>query len=512
MQVDELKTEGLTREYRVSVSKDELDSRIDRILGDFRARVPMKGFRPGKAPLSLLRKLHGDAALGQAVEETVRESTDTLFAERKIRPALRPEVEVGEVERGSGFDFTVKAEILPEIDISEFRAPELERLVGKPSDEDVTDAVRRLAERSKSFEAAPAKTAAKDGDAVLIDFVGSIDGTPFEGGKGEQVQLEIGSGQFIPGFEEQLVGAKAGDERKVELTFPENYGRADLDGREAVFEVKVHEVRHAKTPTIDDDFAKGFGLDSLDALKDTIRGQLEEEGRALSRANLKRKLLDALAAAHDFPVPGTMVDLEYKDIWRQIKMDAIQSGEATEAELADKDEPDSEDERKDFRNIAERRVRLGLLLSEIGLANKIEIGRDELARRVVEEARRYPGQEKQVYEFYTKNEQAMAQLRAPLYEDKVVDFIIEMAAPAEREVPLAELRRIVEEADREEEEVSSAPAKKPAAKKPAAKKPAAKKAPAKAASTKKTGAEKPAAAKKPAAGKAAAKKAPAKGD
>ncbi len=470
MQIEEVKNEGLKREFRVSVDKDELDRRVQLILMDFRDKVQMKGFRPGKAPLSLLRKLHGEAAIGQAVEDSVRENTDKLFRDRKLRPATRPDVEVGEVDEDKGFDFTVKAEVLPEIDVAAFKAPALERLVARPSDADVEEALARLAAQSRRFEDAPASYRAKTGDVVRIDFEGRIDGTPFEGGTGEDVELEIGSGQFIPGFEDQLVGVKSGDERKVTVTFPENYGRADLAGKGAVFTVTVKAIRVPQEAVVDDELAKGFGLESLDALKDLLRQQLEQEAAQLSRARLKRRLLDALAEAYDFPVPETMVDLEYRDIWEQIKRDAIQSGEASEADLAEKEEPDSEEERREFRAIAERRVRLGLLLSEIGLANNIEISRDELMRKVVEEARRFPGQEQQVYEFYTKNEQAMAQLRAPLYEDKVVDYILEMAEVSEREVSLADLRKAVEEEDEKEAAEAEAEPKKAKAKtKPKAK-------------------------------------------
>ena len=470
MQIEEVKNEGLKREFKVSVDKEELDRRVQLILMDFRDKVRMKGFRPGKAPLSLLKKLHGTAAIGQAVEDSVRENTDKLFRDRKLRPATRPEIEVGEVDEGKGFDFTVRAEILPEIDVAAFKAPALERLVARPSDADVEEALARLAAQSRRFTEAPANYRAKTGDVVRIDFEGSIDGSPFEGGTGEDVELEIGSGQFIPGFEDQLVGVKSGQERSVSVTFPQDYGRGDLAGKEALFAVTVKEVRIPQEAAIDDELAKGFGLESLDALKDVLRQQLEQEAAQLSRARLKRGLLDALAGTYDFPVPETMVDLEYRDIWEQIKRDAIQSGEAPEADLAGKEEPDSEEDRKEFRAIAERRVRLGLLLSELGLANNIEISRDELMRKVVEEARRFPGQEQQVYEFYTKNEQALAQLRAPLYEDKVVDFILEMAEVSEREVSLADLRKVVEDEDEETVEAEAKPKKtkaKPKAKKSA---------------------------------------------
>ncbi len=515
MQIDELKNDGLKREFKVTVEKDDLDRRIQLILMDLRDKVRMKGFRPGKAPLALLKSLHGESARGQAIEESIRESVDSLFRDRKIRPAMQPKIDVGDVEGDGGFDFTVEAEILPEVDTAGFRAPALERLVAKPSDEDVDEALERLVAQSKVYEAVAKGAKAKTGDAVVVDFVGSVDGEEFAGGKGEDVQLELGSGQFIPGFEDQLVGATAGQEKTVSVTFPEKYGREDLNGKDATFKVSVKEVKSPVERKIDDEMAKSFGLEDLDQLKDAIRTQLANEAKDLSRAKVKRTLLDSLADTYDFEVPVGMVEMEYRDIWEQIKRDAVMSGEATEAELAEHEEPESEEDRVEYRSIAERRVRLGLLLSELGLANNVEISRDELMQKVADEARRYPGQEREVFEFYTKNEQAMAQLRAPLYEDKVVDFILEMAEINDTEVSLEKLRQAVTE----EDEADASSDKKAASSKPGAKKKtsAAKKKTAKA-DEKAPAAKKKAPAKKTVeksedkkpAKKAAAKKAPAK--
>lgn len=499
MQIDELKNEGLSRQYKITVDKEELDRRTSAILEDLRDKVRMKGFRPGKTPIALIRKIHGEAVFGQAVEDSVREGADSLFKEKKLRPALQPKIEVGKADAAAGVEFTVSAEILPDVDVDGFRAPKLERLVAKPSDADIDVAIERLVGQMKSFEAAPKSYKAKTGDAVVIDFTGSIDGVEFEGGKGEDFQLELGSGQFIAGFEEQLVGAKAEDTPTVTVTFPDNYGREDLSGKEARFAVTVKDVKKPADARADDAMAKNFGLESLADLKDAINRQLEGEAAQLSRARIKRKLLDALADVYDFEVPAGMVDLEYRDIWNQIRTDAVRSGEATEEELKDQDEPADEADRAEYRQIAERRVRLGLLLSELGLANKIEIGRDELMRRVAEEARRYPGQERQVFDFYTKNEQAMAQLRAPLYEDKVVDFILEQAEISETAISLEDLRRAVAEEE-------DAEAEKTVEKKPAKKTKAANAKASEAESDEKT-AEKPAAKKKAAAKKPAAKKA-----
>lgn len=458
MQIDELKTEGLTREYKVTLGKDEIDRRIDAILADVRGKVRMKGFRPGKAPMSLLRRLHGEAARSQAIEESVRESTDKLFQDKGERPATQPQIELGELAEDAGVDFTVSAEILPEIDVADFKPPKLERMTATAGEAEVEEALKRLADQSKSFEPAAKTAKAKEGDAVVIDFTGRVDGEEFEGGTGEDVEIELGAGRFIEGFEDQLVGAKAGDAREVKVTFPDAYARADLAGKDAVFDVTVKEVKRPKPVEVDDDLAKNFGMDDLAALRDVIREQVQNECNQLSRAQVKRQLLDKLHEAYDFVVPERMVDMEYRNIWEQIKRDAIMNGEAKEEDIADLEEPESEDERKEFRDIAERRVRLGLLLSEIGMANKIELSQDDVMRKAVEEARKYPGQEQQVFEFLTKNEQGQAQLRAPLYEEKVVDFVIEMAEVDEQEIDLEALRKIVQDAE-EEEDPSSDPGK-----------------------------------------------------
>jgi len=472
MEIEELTKDGLKRSYKVSIDETDIDRRVQLILMDVRDKVNLKGFRPGKAPLSLLKKLHGEAARSQAIEEAVRESTDKVFRDRKERPAFQPEIEVGETEAGDGVDFTVTTEILPEIDTGGFKPPKLERKVAEPAKGDIDAALERLAEQSKSFETAARTRKAKSGDAAVIDFAGTADGESFEGGSGEDVQVELGAGRFVDEIETALVGAKAGDTKQVEVTFPEG-AREELAGKTAQFDVTVKEVKTPKIPAVDDELAKTFGLEDLDALRAAIREQLEGEAKQLSRQQVKRNLLDKLAETYDFEVPERMVDAEYQDIWRQIKQDMIQAGEASEADLADKDEPDSEEERKDFRNIAERRVRLGLLLSEIGMANNVELSRQEVTQRAAEEARKYSGQEQQVFEFLTQNEQAMAQLRAPIYEDKVVDFVLEMAEVEEKAVSLEELRRVVMEEEEQEPTSSGEQASKSGGqakkKKPAAK-------------------------------------------
>ncbi len=510
MQSEELLSEGLKREYKVVVEASELDDRLEKVLIEFRSSASIKGFRPGKAPLSLLKRMHGDRAMGQVLQEAVNESTEKLFADKDMRPATRPDVSVGDYEDGKDLSFTVSLEILPTIDVSSFKAPKMERWIAEVADKDIDVALKDMASNQKTFTKAAKTTKAKIDHAVLIDFEGSVGGVPFDGGKADEFELVLGSGQFIPGFEEQLIGVKADDELDVTVTFPEDYQSEDLSGKEAVFKVKVHEVRKASEAKVNDELAKNFGLEDLAGLKDTVKTQLETANSGLTRAKLKRSLLDALADEYSFDVPASMVDMEFNAIWQQIKRDAIQAGEVTEEEVADQAGPSDEDEAAEFRSIAERRVRLGLLLSELGVVNNVQVSEEEVNRKIFEEARRFPGQEQQVFEYFQNNDQAKAQLRAPVFEEKVVDFILEMADLTDKTVSRDMLEKAVQELD-EEEEVKpkkkvakkaapkkttkkAAPkkieAKKAPAKKPAAKKPAAKKAPAKKAAPKKAAAKK----------------------
>lgn len=506
MQIEELQVEGLKHEYKVIVPAKDLDARLDAILTEFRATANIKGFRPGKAPLSLLRRMHGERAQGQLLQETMQETSAKLFEEKNLKPALRPEVDMeGDFETGKDLEYTLTVEVLPEISVDGFKAPALERWVAEIDDAAVDGFVERIASQQKSFKKAAKTAKANEGDAVLINYVGRVDGEEFDGGAGEDFQLELGSGMFIPGFEEQLVGTKAGDNKVVEVTFPEPYQAEHLAGKAAEFTVDVLEVRKPSEAKIDDDLAKNMGFDDLAGLRDSVKGQLEADNNGLTRAHLKRGLLDALADEYSFEVPQGMVDLEFAQIWEQIKRDAIQSGEAKVEDFDGMDAPADKEEADEFRAIAERRVRLGLLLSEIGVANSVEVTQEEVNRRVIEEARRFPGQEAQVFEYFQNNEEARAQLRAPIFEEKVVDFVIEQADLTDKTVSRDELEAAVRALDEEE----ANPAKSKEKKKPAAKKTAAKKAPAKKAPAKKA-APKKAAAKKAPAKKPAAKKAPAK--
>ena len=528
MQVEELLNEGLKREFKIKVDASDIEARLDEQLAELSQRIRMPGFRPGKAPRSLLKKLHGQNLMGQVLEETIQSTSQKALEERELRPAMQPKVDIKDYDDGKDLEYTLEVEVIPAIDAPDFSKLKLERLVAQVEDNQIDEFVERLASQQKNFEAAAKTYKAKEGDAVVIDFLGKKDGEPFEGGAAEDYQLELGSGAFIPGFEDQLTGVKAGDEKVVSVTFPENYGSSDLAGQDVTFDVTVKEVRKPADVKIDDEFAKNLGLEDLAALRKAISDQIEQEHSSLSRARLKRSLLDALAEEHKFEVPQGMVDMEFEQIWNQVMQDLrhqafhdehgdTDTHDHNPEEMPEIEEP-GEDIKDEYRGIADRRVRLGLLLSEVGQKNNVSVGQEELTRMLQQEARRYPGQEQMVYEFYQKNPQAMAQLRAPLYEDKVVDFILELAEVKDKKVSIDDLRKAVEEDD-ELPEIKPTVQKKAAPKKAAPKKTASQKEATKKEPTKKEVEEKPAAkkpaakktaAKKPAAKKPAAKKAPAK--
>lgn len=527
MQIKEITNDGLTRAYQVTIPAADIAARIDAEVKKIAPQVKMPGFRPGKVPANLVKKMHGDQLHSQTVNDTIRESVDSLMQEKKLRPAMQPKIELEDgYEEGKDAQLSVSLEILPEVEAPEVDGLKLEKLTVPVSDAQVDEAIKNIADQQKAYKDAPKTKKAADGDQLIIDFVGSIDGVEFEGGKAEGAALVIGSGQFIPGFEEQLTGAKTGDEKTITVTFPEDYQAEQLKGKEAQFAITVQQVKVETEGKIDEEFATSLGLESLDKLKELLRGQLEQETNGLTRTQMKRQLLDTLASGHDFAVPQGMVDAEFDQIWSQL-----------EQEAAKEEDPESamkeiESERDDYRGIAERRVRLGLLLSEIGQKNGVEVTQQEMGMLTQQAAQQYRDEDRERFLQFIANEpMAAAQLRAPLYEDKVVDFLFEKADVTEREVTREELEAAIEaEEAADAKPAKKAPAKKAAAKKAPAKKPAAKKAPAKKAAAeakpaaaKKAPAKKaapkaaaakapakPAAAKKPAAKKPAAKKAPAK--
>lgn len=435
MQVTQLGAEGLKRDYKIVVDSGNIEDKLNERLRTLGRNVRMRGFRPGKVPLSLLKKLHGKSLMGEVLEETVSETSQKLLNQEDIRAAMQPRIENVKFEEGNSLEFTLSVEILPQFEIGDFGGISLERLVTSVSDDDIEEFLARVARQQKRFTAAPAENhEARPGDAVLINFVGRTDGRLFEGGSGTDYLLELGSGLFIPGFEEQLEGAKAGDKINVSVRFPEEYSSEELAGKDAEFEVDIKEVQIAEEAEINDELATRLGLDDLEALKKVATEQIGAEHGRLSRLKLKRALLDALAERYDFDVPPGMLDLEFEMIWSEFLRDLDRQG----VDFTSLGKPEAEI-KEEYRAIAERRVRLGLLLSEIGRQNNIDIRQDELTRVIAEEARRNPGNEKKVFDYYKENPEALSRLRAPLLEDKVVNFILEMVKVADREVSREEL-------------------------------------------------------------------------
>ena len=498
MQIVETTNEGLKRGYTVTIPAKDIEARIDAEVKKVAPQVRMPGFRPGKVPANLIKKMHGEALHSDAFNASVRESVDQLMREKKLRPALQPKVDLGKgYEQGKDAKLSVELEVLPDIAVPQIDGLKLEKLTVPVTDAQVDEQVARLAENQKSYTDAPKTRKAAAGDQLIIDFVGRVDGTEFEGGKAEGAALTIGSGQFIPGFEEQLTGVKTGDKKTITVTFPSDYPATHLAGKDAEFDVTVQAVKVEGETKPDDAFAKSLGLESLDKLKELLRGQLEQETAGLTRTQMKRQLLDKLAAEHDFDVPPAMVEAEFEQIWQQLQAEAAKEADPAAAMK------EIEAEKDDYKRIAERRVRLGLLLSEIGQANGVEITNQEMQMLLQQAAQQYRPEDRERFVEYVRNEpMAQAQLRAPLYEDKVVDFLFDKAEISERQVTREELEAAIE-AEEATDEIEPGKAKKASAKKPAAKK--ADKAPAKPADKPASGkAEKPASSK---AEKAPAKKA-----
>ncbi|MES2700494.1 MAG: trigger factor [Pseudomonadota bacterium] len=507
MQIVETSNEGLKRAYTLTIPAKDIEARIDSEVKKIAPTIKMPGFRPGKVPANLIRKMHGEALHNDALNTALRESVEGLIRDKALRPALQPRVDMAEgYEQGQDASLTVEVEILPDITAPSIDGLKLERLTVPVTDAALDEALARIAEGQKSYNDAPKTKKATDGDQLIIDFVGSVDGVEFEGGKAENTPLVLGSGQFIPGFEEQLTGVKTGEEKTINVTFPADYPAAHLAGKEAQFAITVQAVKVEGETVLDDEFAKNLGLESFDRLKDVVKIQLEQETAGLTRTQMKRQLLDTLAADHDFAVPPTMVEAEFAQIWQQLQAEAARE-EDPAAALAE-----IEADKADYQRIAERRVRLGLLLSEIGQANNVDITQQEMSMLITQAAQQYRAEDRQRFVDYVRQDaMAQAQLRAPLYEDKVVDFLFDKAEVTEREVTREELEAAIEAEETPVAETK--PAKKAAAKKAPAKKAEADEAPAaeeakptKKAAAKKPAADKPAAEKKPAAKKAPAKK------
>ncbi|MAK59406.1 MAG: trigger factor [Ponticaulis sp.] len=439
MEVTETKSEGLSRAFSVRIPATALSEKLDTKIAEILPQMKLKGFRPGKVPASHVKRMYGKSIMGDIIQEVVTSTSQEALDERELRPAQQPDIKVDcDIEKVAAGDedlaYSMEVEIMPVFETHDVSELELERPVAEVSDEQVSEAISRLAENNKKYEPRKKGSKAKDGDAVVLDFVGKIDDVAFEGGSAESQTIVIGEGRFIPGFEEQLVGVKEDDETEINVTFPEDYPSEDLKGKDAVFEIKVHEVRAPETPEVDDDFAKNFGLDDLEALKNVIREQIESEHTSLSRNKVKRVLLDRLDEQYSFELPAGMVDAEFNQIWTQFER------EKEAGRLDDDDKDKSDDELKEeYRKIAERRVRLGLVLAELGQKAEVQVTEEEVARALNQEASRYPGQERQIIEFYQKTPGALAQIRAPIYEEKVVDYILERATVTDKTVTREEL-------------------------------------------------------------------------
>ena len=504
MQIVETTNEGLKRAYSVKIAAKDIAARIDGEVAKIAPQVKMPGFRPGKVPANLVKKMHGPQLHQEALNTSVQEAVTKLLGDNKLRPAMQPQIALGEgYEEGKDAELSVSLEVLPTIPAPSVDGIKLDKLVVPVSDAEVDEQVARLAGNAKSFVDAKKGKKAETGDQLIIDFTGKLGGVEFDGGKAEDAALEIGSGRFIPGFEEQLVGAKVGDEKTITVTFPADYQAENLKGKDATFDIVVKAVKVAGETKIDDEFAKSLGLTDLAQLQGLLRGQLEQETAGLTRTQMKRALLDVLAAGHDFDVPPSMVEAEFQQIWAQLQQEASQEPDPAAALK------EIEDEKGEYEAIAVRRVRLGLLLSEIGQANGVEVSQQEMQMLVQQAAQQYRPEDRQRFvEFIQQDALAAAQLRAPLYEDKVVDFLFDKAEVTEKTVTKEELQAAIEA-----EDAAPAPAKKAAPKKAAPKKEAAPKAEDKPAKEAKPKAEKKEEApKKQAAPKAetAEKKAPAK--
>jgi trigger factor len=442
MQVTETLSDGLKREYQVTVPAADLEARVIERLGDLKDRVRINGFRPGKVPVAHLKKVYGRAVMAETVEAIIREMNAKIVSDHGLKLAMEPKVtipnEETEVEKVIGgqsdLAYTLALEVLPKIELADFKGIKLERMVAEVTEAEVGEALGKIAEQNRPFAAKGEGAKVEKGDRVVIDFVGKLDGQPFEGGSGGDVGINIGSGTFIPGFEEQLIGMSAGESRQVKVTFPAGYPAAHLAGKEAEFEVTAKSIEVPTSVTVDDAFAKSLGLESFDKLKEAVKARLQQEHVVQSRQKLKRRLLDALDGLHQFALPPTLAEEEFKNVWSAVESDLKAQGRT----FADEGTTE-EKAREEYRAIADRRVRLGLVLAEIGDKNNISVTDDEITRSIVERTRQFPGREQEIWEHYRKNPAAVAGVRAPIFEEKVVDFLIELATVTDKPVSREEL-------------------------------------------------------------------------
>ena len=443
MQVTELSAEGLKHQFKIVVPASDLTSKIDERLAEMAKTAALPGFRPGKVPVSLLKKQYGQALFGEAVEAAVNTSTAKAIEDRGLKPALQPRVDLKQLEEGKDVEFEVVVEVLPEIGKLDFSGIELERLKAEVPAKDIDEALDRIAKANREQKPVDPPRPAQKGDAIKLDFVGSVDGVEFPGGTANDYTLELGSASFIPGFEDQLMGAEVGKAVDVKVTFPAEYGAPELAGKDAVFKCTIKEIQEFVDKPADDDLAKKNNFENLEAMRKAVGERIGQDYSQISRTMIKRQLLDKLAETHKFMVPEGLVEGEFNAIWQRIE-EAKKKGE--------KLEDDEEKMRKEYREIAERRVRLGLLLADIGRSNSIDVTPEELNQAVMREAMRYQGQERQVLEFFSKNAEAKDQLRAQIFEEKTVEFILELAKVSEKSVTPEELLKAARDAEAEGEE------------------------------------------------------------
>jgi trigger factor len=442
MQVTETLSQGLKHEFQISVPAADLDAKADARLVDLKDKVRLNGFRPGKVPVSHLKKVYGRSVMAETIDQTIRDTNAQIFTERGFRLATEPKItmptekeQVEDILTGkSDLTYTVSIEIVPPIQLADFKSFKVEKPVAEVTDAEVDEAIKRIADQNRSYASKGEGAKAESGDRVTVNFKGTINGEAFEGGAGENIQVVIGSNTFIPGFEEQLIGIAAGDTRTVKASFPKNYASAQLASKDAEFETSATLIESPQEATIDDEFAKTLGLESLEKLKQAVRDRISAEFAAATRQRVKRALLDRLDESHKFEAPPSLVEEEFKLMWHSIKAEMDSAGKT----FADENTTE-EAAQEEYRKIADRRVRLGLVLSEIGEKNKITVTDDEVSRAVIERARQVPGREKEVWDYYRNNANALAQLRAPIYEDKVVDFLLELADVSEKKVTKEEL-------------------------------------------------------------------------
>lgn len=442
MQVTETLSEGLKRQIRIVVPAADLNSRLDKRLEDLRGRVNIRGFRPGKVPTSHIRRLYGKAAMAEIVQEVVAETSQQAIADRQEKPAMQPQYELTEDEEEANrivsgeadLAFNVAYEVLPEFEVADFKGVKVERPVAEVTDAEIEERLQEIASASRPFEAKGEGATVENGDQVTLSYIGRIDGEPFEGGTDDNAVIEVGSGRFIPGFDEGLVGAGAGETRTVSVTFPDDYPAEHLKGRAAEFEVTIKQIAAPGELRVDDELAKRLGIEDVSKLRELVRDQIAQSYSFQTRQKVKRQILDKLDELHKFEVPPTLLEQEFENIWRQVTGDLERAGRTFE------DEGTTEEAaREDYRKIAERRVRLGLVIARIGEKQEIKVSEEELQRALAAQMRQFPGQERAVYDFYRKNPEALASLRAPIFEDKVVDYLLELSEVTDKTVSKDEL-------------------------------------------------------------------------